>query len=388
MRSGSGIAAFVGLRRCASALATVPPGNEKSKDDVEPAKTGGEEPGGPGGGGDDGERARGHETESHDGDGGNVERATGDNAGAVEKKPGGREGGVEAGALEQVSKECSGDEWGEEAESDFASGARKQWEAAAVGFRTDGNDGDEDGEDGFCEPDFQPLRGVRRARGQRGGGERGEAEDDLSPTGDGGEGRGALHGIANEAEVGGGGGSWIPRGARGHGAREAAGTAGAVLARVGHVREHRIIDAGFSVKYFVLQSLFLSLAKPHWQASREPVSSLAGLNNVLFHFPSTYMCWANERRHFAPRERDASRQRCIVVCRLELNPNMGILERVRSAKILRTFVGDFICYGIFFCDGVERPGSGGFWRADFVSWQGVHGRSAESLCGGGGDSRR
>ena len=40
-----------------------------------------------------------------------------------------------------------------------------------------------------------------------GGGQRGCAEDDLSPAGDGGEGGGALHGVANKAEVGGGIGS-------------------------------------------------------------------------------------------------------------------------------------------------------------------------------------
>jgi len=112
------------LRRRASALATVPPGNEKSKDDVESAKTGGEKPVGPGCGGNDGEGARGHEAESHDGDDRDGVGAAGDDAGAVEKEPGGREGRVEAGALEQESKECSGDEWGEEAESDSASGGR------------------------------------------------------------------------------------------------------------------------------------------------------------------------------------------------------------------------------------------------------------------------
>src|SRR5712691_9990752 len=103
MRFRGGIAAFVGLRRWASALATVPPGNEKSKDDVEAAKTGGQKPVGPGCRGDDGERARGHEAEAHDGDDGDGIRASGDDAGAIEKEPGGCEGGIEAGALEQVS---------------------------------------------------------------------------------------------------------------------------------------------------------------------------------------------------------------------------------------------------------------------------------------------
>src|ERR1700719_2415658 len=90
MRSRGGIA---GLRRWATALATVPPGNEKSKDDVESAKTGGQERVRPGRGSDDCERAGGHEAESHDGDDGDGVRASGDDAGAVEKEPSRREGG-------------------------------------------------------------------------------------------------------------------------------------------------------------------------------------------------------------------------------------------------------------------------------------------------------
>src|SRR5713101_4628263 len=209
MRPRGGIAAFVGLRRWASALATVPPGNEKSKDDVQAAKARGQKPVGPGCGSDDGERAGGHEAEAHDGDNGDGVRASGDDAGAVEKEPGGCEGGIEGGAVEQEGDKCAGDEWGKETEGDSASGTGEEWKAAAVGFPARGNDSDEGGEERFGKPDFEPCGGVGLAGGEPGGGERGEAEDDLSPTGDGGEGGGALHGIANEAKVGGGIGDWI-----------------------------------------------------------------------------------------------------------------------------------------------------------------------------------
>src|SRR5258706_9101727 len=103
MRSRAGGAARVGLRRCASALATVPPGDEKSKDDVQATESRGQEIVGPGCGCDDSECARGHETKSHDGDNGDGIRAAGNDASAVEKQPSGREGGFEAGTLEQKS---------------------------------------------------------------------------------------------------------------------------------------------------------------------------------------------------------------------------------------------------------------------------------------------
>src|ERR1035438_413288 len=96
-------ATFAGLRRWASALATVPPCNEKSKDDMETAEAGGEEIVCPGGGGEYCQRAGGHETEAHDGDDGDGIGASGDDSGSVEEEPGGREGGFEAGALERES---------------------------------------------------------------------------------------------------------------------------------------------------------------------------------------------------------------------------------------------------------------------------------------------
>ncbi len=69
--------------------------------------------------------------------------------------------------------------------------------------------------------------------GDAGGDQGGEAEQDLSPTGNGGEGGGALHGIADKAEVGGGIGGDVLRGER---VRRAARVAEAVVARFGHLR--------------------------------------------------------------------------------------------------------------------------------------------------------
>src|ERR1700720_2061143 len=92
-RAGAGVrsraagAAFAGLRRWVCDLATVPPGNEKSKDDVQAAESSGEKPVCPRGGSDDGECAGGHEAESHDWDDGDGVGASGDDAGAIEKEP-------------------------------------------------------------------------------------------------------------------------------------------------------------------------------------------------------------------------------------------------------------------------------------------------------------
>ena len=63
-----------------------------------------------------------------------------------------------------------------------------------------------------------------------------DAEDDLSPAGDGGEGGGALHGVADEAEVGGGIGGEI-RGLHGRSVCWPLGAAEAVVAGFGHNEE-------------------------------------------------------------------------------------------------------------------------------------------------------
>src|ERR1700676_1034348 len=81
-RAGSraGDAVRAGLRRCASALATMPPGDEESKDDVQAAEAGGEKIVCPGGGREGGEGAGGHETQAHDGNDRDGVGAAGDDA--------------------------------------------------------------------------------------------------------------------------------------------------------------------------------------------------------------------------------------------------------------------------------------------------------------------
>src|ERR1700722_2519243 len=103
VRSRAGGAAFAGLRRWGWDLATVPPGNEESKNDVEAAEAGSQEIVGPGSGREERECSGGHEAEAHDGDDGNRVGASGDDSGAVEQEPGGGEGGLKSRTLQQES---------------------------------------------------------------------------------------------------------------------------------------------------------------------------------------------------------------------------------------------------------------------------------------------
>jgi hypothetical protein len=111
--------------RDGSGLATVPPGDDESEDDVEAAEAGGQKPVAPGRGAKDGEAAEQHEAESHDGDGGDGEGASGHDSGAIEEQPGGGQGGLQAGAKQQEGEEGSGDQGRSESEGDFAGRAGK-----------------------------------------------------------------------------------------------------------------------------------------------------------------------------------------------------------------------------------------------------------------------
>src|SRR5208283_4506195 len=103
-----------------TALATVPPGDEKSEDDMQAAESGGQEPVAPGSGTKYSEAAEQHEADAHDGEDRNRECASGDDASAVKEQPGGGQGGFEARAKQQKCEEGSGDQWRRQAESDFA----------------------------------------------------------------------------------------------------------------------------------------------------------------------------------------------------------------------------------------------------------------------------
>ena len=88
----------------------MPPGDEKSENDVEAAEAGGQKPVAPGHGTKDSQAAEKHEAEAHDGDDGNGERASSHDSGAVEQQPGGGQGGLQAGAKQEEREEGSGDQ--------------------------------------------------------------------------------------------------------------------------------------------------------------------------------------------------------------------------------------------------------------------------------------
>src|SRR5690554_3030351 len=66
----------VSRRGAAPCLATVPPCDDESEDDVETAEATGEDHVGPGGWGEESDRAEAHEAESHEGDDADRERAS------------------------------------------------------------------------------------------------------------------------------------------------------------------------------------------------------------------------------------------------------------------------------------------------------------------------
>src|SRR4029077_10921929 len=167
------------------ALATVPPEDERSEDDVEGAESGGEEPVAPGGGAESGEGSEDEEAEAHDRDDGDGEHASGGDACAVEQEPGCGQGGRYAGAEKKEGEDGSGTQGREESESDFAAGSGEQGQAAAVGFSVHGKQRDGDGENGFGEPDSEPCERRGLVGGEPGSGQGGEAEENLASTGDG-----------------------------------------------------------------------------------------------------------------------------------------------------------------------------------------------------------
>ena len=80
-------------------------------------------------------------------------------------------------------------------------GPENKRQAAAVRFPGAGEQSDGGGKKAFGEPDAQPGEVRNLLGGQPGRGEGGKAEKHVSPAGDGCERGGALHGVANEAEV-------------------------------------------------------------------------------------------------------------------------------------------------------------------------------------------
>ena len=111
---------------------------------------------------------------------------------------------TEIGAHQGDGKERGSDDGRREAQGDFASGAAGPGQSGASGLHLDGDERQAAGDDGFGDPDLEPDEVEGVTSGKPGGGERGASDEDHSPAGDGSEDGGALHGLADEVEVGGG----------------------------------------------------------------------------------------------------------------------------------------------------------------------------------------
>ena len=182
-------------------LATVPPCDKESEDDMEAAEADGEKPSTPSGGSEDGDAAEKHEEESHDGDDGNGKGAAGHDSGAIEKEPGGWEGRLQTSAKQKKREERAGDEWRSQADGYFSGRAGEQRKSATVGFPCTGKKRDRDGQNRLSEPDAEPCEGRELASCKDGGSDSRDTQEDLSPAGDGRKGGGALHGVTDEAQV-------------------------------------------------------------------------------------------------------------------------------------------------------------------------------------------
>src|SRR5208337_2690770 len=108
---------FSGLWRAGRGLATVPPGDEESENEVQAAEAAGQKPVAPGRGRENGETAEEHETKAHDGKDGDGESASGHDAGAVKQQPGCGQGRWQAGTKQQKSEKGAGHQGRRESEN-------------------------------------------------------------------------------------------------------------------------------------------------------------------------------------------------------------------------------------------------------------------------------
>ena len=225
--------------------ATVPPRDQNTEQKMESSETGGKKPCAPGRRTKNCKATENHEADAHDWDGGHGERAAGDDARAIKQQPCGGQRRLQAHAEKRESEKRACDQRRKKSERNFAPRAGENGKAAAVGFPEDGKQRDGDGEQTFTQPHPQPGKSGRLARGKPGGAESGEAENYQSPSGDGGESGGTLHGVTDEAQIVDGVGIG---GAGGQRPRFAAKMAEPVLARFKHIM--RIAVEGIGVKYF------------------------------------------------------------------------------------------------------------------------------------------
>ena len=223
----------------------MPPRDENSEQKVESAKAGGKKPCAPSRRTKNGKAAEHHETNSHDWNSGHGKRAAGDDARPIKQQPRGWQGRSQAYPEEGESEKRAGDQRGEKSEGHFTAGTGEDRQAAAVGFPENGEQRDGDSEQTFAQPDSQPGESRSLAGRKPGGAESGQTENYLSPTGDGGESGGALHGVADEAQIVDGISIGRMRRQR---PRFAAKMSEPVLAGLKH--RTRIASTGMRVKYF------------------------------------------------------------------------------------------------------------------------------------------
>ena len=179
----------------------MPPGDKNSEEKMESAEAGGEEPCAPGRGAKHRKTAEDHKADAHDWNCGHGKRAAGDDARAVEQEPCGWQRRSQAHPVKREREKGTGDQWRKKSECNFAAGAGENWQPSAIGFPEDREQRDGEGEQTFAQPNAKPGESRRLARGKPGSAESGEAENHLSPAGNGGERCGALHGVTDEAQI-------------------------------------------------------------------------------------------------------------------------------------------------------------------------------------------
>src|SRR5580658_2610521 len=187
--------------RIVADLATIPPCDYDSENNVQGAEAGREKKISPRSRGKQGRAAEDHEAQAHQGDDANREGAAGSDTHTVEKQPRAGNRGGQAEAVESHGEKDGGKNTGGEAGGKFSSGTGEERPASFAGLGERGPCGNGDADYCFSHPDQKPrLNGVD-ARGDESCADSGDAHDDAAPSRYGGKGGGALHGFADETDV-------------------------------------------------------------------------------------------------------------------------------------------------------------------------------------------
>src|SRR5918995_2997948 len=136
-------------------LATVPPRDDESEEDVQTAEAGGHERQAPALRAEQRQGAQRHEAESHERHDPDREGATGDDAGAVEQEPGAGQRGVEPRTDQDEREQAADDDRREIAQHEAASGVGEHRGPGAARLLAHGPAADRQGDDGGGEPGGQ-----------------------------------------------------------------------------------------------------------------------------------------------------------------------------------------------------------------------------------------